>query len=161
MRKWNSFDRYIIAYICTISLTFLAVISQITPVQYPYETQVLKKNPQNIKKTLPIKSSIPSILLNLFLLSWVLLWVTDSSGMFVGRFGLSPTCRIILFSISQTGLCIFCDGTLLSSEFLGEFFWRLLLVKIIPVLMVLDFVRSSTAPDHLELKIQTHMQLMT
>lgn len=56
--------------------------------------------------------------------------------MFVERSGLSPACRIILFPISlcsssQTGLCIFHDGTLLSSVFLGEFFWRLLFVKII------------------------------
>lgn len=84
--------------------------------------------------------------------------------MFVGRVELSPTCRIVLFPIflynnSQTGLYIFCDCTLLSSEFLGEFLWRQLLAKITPVLMVLDLVHSSTAPDHLELKIQTHMQL--
>lgn len=66
MQKWNSFDCYIIAYICNISLTFLANTYQITPVQYLYETQVLKKKNQNIKKALPIKSSI---LLKLFLLS--------------------------------------------------------------------------------------------
>lgn len=153
-----SFERYVIVYVCTISLTVPASISQTTPVQYPYETQVLKYI-YIFKKTLPIKSSkvIPA-----FLSSPLSNW--DSSSMFVGRVELSPTCRIVLFSIflynnSQTGLCIFCDCTLLSSEFLGEFLWRQLLAKITPVLVVLDLVHSSTAPDHLELKIQTHMQL--
>lgn len=49
----NSFDCYVIAYVCTISLTVPASISQTTPVQYPYETQVLKYIHIYIKKNPP------------------------------------------------------------------------------------------------------------